>query len=154
MKRIFPAATLIFLCPGVIAMSIFNPTKTCVFSEVRARLTMNGEPLQYAKVTRQWEWHKRKSDEAYTDENGVVSFPAVYESSLTRLLPVEIVIGQELSVSFQGQSVIIWSNSKRQAEPRSEYAGAAFDVTCELTKERAVTRDYGSLMLTMCKLQS
>lgn len=134
-------------------MSIFNPTKTCVFSEVKARLTLNGEPLKGIKVTRQWEWHKRQSDEAITDAEGYVTFPVVYESSVTRLLPAEIVIGQQLSVILNGEEKIFWSNAKREPKPNSEYGGSSFNVMCELTAEEVVIRDFGSLMLTMCRLE-
>lgn len=145
---------LIFLIlpQGSLAMSILNSLKTCVFSEVKARLVLNGKPLKNAKVTRQWEWHKRRSDEAVTDTEGYVTFPAVYESSITRLLPAEIVIGQSLSVEVENEAVIFWQSSKREAVENSEYAGSSFVVICELSAEKILIEDYGSLIATMCKL--
>lgn len=134
-------------------MAFFNPGKTCVFSEVKARLMLEGKPVANAKVVRQWEWHKRQTDEAVTDENGYVYFPAVYESSVTRFLPAELVVGQQLSVLIDGQENIFWSNAKRKPEENSEYGGNNFNVTCELTDEEVVIKEYGALMLTMCKLE-
>lgn len=134
-------------------MSFLNPTNTCVFSEVKARLLLNGEPVRNAKVIRQWEWHKRRSDEAVTDDEGFVTFPAVYESSITRLLPAEIVIGQQLSVMVGDQMRIFWTNVKVEAEENSEYGGKEFNVSCELSDEDETTREYGSIMLTMCSLE-
>lgn len=134
-------------------MSIFNSIKTCVFSEVKARLILKGEPLKGVKVIRQWEWHKRRSDEAITDTDGYVTFPAIYESSVTRLLPTEIAIGQQLSVILDGEEKVFWSNAKREPEKNSEYGGSSFNVRCELTDEEVTIRDFGSLMLTMCQLQ-
>src|SRR5690606_21292952 len=155
MKNALILSIILMLLPqGTFAMSIFNPTKTCVFSEVKARLTLSGEPLKGVKVTRQWEWHKRQSDEAITDAEGYVTFPVVYESSVTRLLPAEIVIGQQLSVILNGEEKIFWSNAKREPEQNSEYGGSSFNVMCELTEEEVVIRDFGSLMLTMCKLEN
>lgn len=133
-------------------MSVFNPFRTCVFSEVRARLTMNGEPIKNTKVTRQWEWNKRRSDSAITDDDGYVYFPAVFEFSLARLLPIEVVIGQRLSIEANGEEIKFWQNSKRAPDKNAEYGGHAFNVSCELTQEEVLMRDYGSLMLTMCKL--
>jgi len=154
LKALILSIILMLLPQGTFAMSIFNPTKTCVFSEVKARLTLSGEPLKGVKVTRQWEWHKRQSDEAITDAEGYVTFPVVYESSVTRLLPAEIVIGQQLSVILNGEEKIFWSNAKREPEQNSEYGGSSFNVMCELTEEEVVIRDFGSLMLTMCKLEN
>lgn len=134
-------------------MAFFNPGKTCVFSEVNARLMLEGKPVANTKVVRQWEWHKRHSDEAVTDENGYVHFPAVYERSVTRLLPAELVVGQQLSVLIDGKENIFWSNAKRRPEENSEYGGNNFNVTCELTDEEVVIKEYGALMLTMCKLE-
>lgn len=134
-------------------MSFFNPGKTCVFSEVKARLMLDGKPVANAKVTRQWDWNKRKSDEATTDENGYVSFPAVYESSSVRLLPAELVISQQLSVEVAGEEKVFWTNGKREPEENAEYGGAPFSVVCELNDEEVLIEEYGSLMVTMCKLE-
>src|SRR5690554_3551266 len=126
---------LVIASQGAASMSFFNPTKTCVFSEVKARLMFNGEPLRNMKVIRQWEWHKRRSDESMTDNDGYVTFPAVYESSVTRLLPAEIVIGQQLSVVVGDQETIFWSNVKVEPEENSEYGGSKFNLACELGDE-------------------
>lgn len=154
MKLFVTTILLIFATQGVSAMSRFNPTKTCVFSEVRARLTLNGEPIRNTEVTRQWEWHKRKSDSAFTDDDGYVYFPAVFESSITRLLPAEIVIGQRLSIEVDGEEFKFWQNSKREPQENSEYGGKSFNVSCEITEDKVLIEDYGSMMATMCKLEN
>lgn len=134
-------------------MSIFSPGKTCVFSEVKAQITKDGKPISNAKVIRRWEWNKANSDEAMTDKQGVVTFPAVFESSLSRLLPTELVIGQQLSIDINGEEVVFWTNSKREPEPNAEYGGASFHISCELSDEEVLIEDYGSLMVTMCRLE-
>jgi len=134
-------------------MSMLNPTKTCVFSEVKARLTLDGAPLKNVKVIRRWEWHKPKHDEATTDANGYVTFPSIYESSITRLLPAEIVIGQQLSVELAGEDRVFWTSAKREAQKNSEYGGADFNVSCELNNEEVLIEDYRSMIVTMCKLE-
>lgn len=50
MKLLVTTIFLIFAAQGALAMSVFNPIRTCVFSEVRARLTLNGEPIKNTKV--------------------------------------------------------------------------------------------------------
>lgn len=134
-------------------MSFFNPTKTCVFSEVKARLLLNGKPISGAKVIRQWNWNKKRTDESVTDEKGYVSFPAVYESSVARLLPTELVVGQQLSVEINGEQKVFWTNGKREPEENAEYGGIPFSVACDLNDEEVLIEEYGSLMVTMCKLE-
>ncbi len=142
---------LIFL-PEVKSMSLFGVGKTCVFSSVKVRLLQDGKPVANAKVTREWNWNSAKRDESTTDADGYVTFPAVFESSVSRLLPIEIVITQHLSVNVNGEELIFWTNAKRKPEENSEYGGAKFDAVCELNDEEILVEEYGSLMLTKCKL--
>lgn len=150
--RYFSLLIFLLISVGATAMSFFNPLRTCVFSEVNARLMLNGEPVIGAKVVRKWNWHKERSDESVTDANGYVNLPAVYESSITRLLPIELVIGQQLSVFIDGKETIFWANGKREPEANAEYGGSLFRIACELTNEEMLIEGYGSLMLTMCTL--
>lgn len=147
----FGLLILVFFATGVPTM--LGIGKTCVFSSVKAQLLMNGKPLSNVKVTRKWDWNSEKSDESTTDENGFVTFPAVFESSASRLLPVEIVIAQSLSVQVDGEQKDFWISSKREPEENSEYGGKNIDITCELTDDEQLIKDYGiSKILTMCKL--
>lgn len=153
MKLTVYISILLFCSQGVMAMSIFGAGKTCVFSQVNVRLVLNGEPVKNAKVLRSWEWNKRKSDESFTDENGNVSFPPIYESSVSRFLPIELVIGQQLAVDINGEQKVFWTNSKREPDINSEYAGKNFKALCELTNEEELIEEYGSLLVTMCTLE-
>ena len=132
------------------AMGIFDAGKTCVFSAVKARLTMNGEPIKDAKVIRRWEWNELQEEITATDENGEFEFPAVFESSITRMLPVELVIAQGLYVVIEGKEKKFWSNSKREPEENAEFQGRSIDLSCELTNESKIYRDFGSRMRTLC----
>ncbi len=136
------------------AMSILGIGKTCVFSAVKVHLLHNGEPVSNTKVQRRWDWNTPSSDESVTDDDGYVLFPAVFESSVSRLLPIELVITQRLSVKIDGEEKILWTNAKREPKENVEYAGAKFDVVCELNNEEILIEDYGSLMLTICKLKN
>jgi hypothetical protein len=144
----------LIIIPEVEAMSIFDVGKTCVFSAVKVRLLHKGKPVSNAKVTRQWEWNKRNYDESVTNDDGYVLFPATFESSLSRLFPTELVIGQQLSVQINGEEKVFWTNSKREPEENAEYGGVKFQVVCELSDEEKLIEDYGSLMVTVCKLET
>ena len=135
------------------AMSLFDIGKTCVFSEVQLQVIRDGKPLTGVTVTRQWDWNKRRSDEGITNDQGMVSFPAVFESSVSRLLPTELVIGQQISVNINDEESVVWTNGKREPEENSEYGGKAFDVICDVNNEEELIEDYGSLMVTKWKLK-
>ena len=135
-------------------MGFLDAGKTCVFSQVEAKVTKNGEPVKGAKVIRRWEWNKPNQDETTTDENGRFQLPAVFEKSVSRLLPVELVIGQGMAIVVDGEEVGFWSNGKREPEENSEYGGEPMVLVCELTDEEELIEDYGSLMVTQCKLET
>ena len=140
----------LILFSGVKAMSILGIGKTCVFSEVRVRLLHNGKPVSNAKVIRRWEWNKLQEDNTTTDENGYFEFPAVFEKSIARILPIELVIAQGLYVVDGDEEKKIWSNSKREPEENAEFGGKAFELTCEITNEMKTYKDFGSRMRTLC----
>lgn len=152
MKKVAVFLILVLISRGGMGMSIFSGMKSCVFSNVTLRLLWQGEPLKNAKVTRHWNWQKDKYDQAVTDENGVVKFPVTYESSVSRLLPIEFVVSQHISVLVKNKEMVIWKGVKRDTPVNSEYGGKEFIATCELTDEEVFTEEYGQPMKTKCKL--
>jgi uncharacterized protein DUF6795 len=143
-------ALALILFPEVKSMSLFGVGETCVFSAVKVYVTKNGKPLKNIQVIRRWEWNKLKEDTTTTGENGVFEFPAVFESSVSRLLPIELVIAQGLYIVENGEEKKIWSNSKREPEENAEFDGKAFALDCEITNEMKIYRDFGSIMRTLC----
>ena len=135
------------------AMSFLNPTKSCVFSAVKARLTKNGQPLKGVTVIRRWTWHDAHEDSTHTNANGEFSFPAVFEASVSRLLPVEFAVAQSLYIKGAGDEEMFWVNTKRKTDENSEYKGRPISLQCELTHEMKITREFGSIMSTMCTLE-
>jgi len=126
-------------------------TKTCVFSAIKARITFNGEPVKQAKVIRKWEWKELREENTQTDDHGYFEFPAAFESSITRLLPVELVIAQGLYVVVDGEEKKFWSNSKREPDENAEFNGKPIALICDLTDEMQIYRDFGSRMNTLCR---
>ena len=153
MKLILLLTLALSYLTEVNSMSIFGVGKTCVFSSVKVQLLNNGKPVTNAKVIRQWNWNELKTDESVTDSDGYVTFPAVFESSISRLLPIEIVIGQQLSVFINDEEKVFWTNGKRKADENSEYGGVEFVAVCEINGEEKLIENYGSLMVTMCELK-
>lgn len=146
---IFLALTIVFF-QNVEAMSMFGVGKTCVFSSVKARLIRDGEPLKNTRVIRRWEWNELKEDSTDTDAAGYFELPAVFEESLTRMLPIELVIAQGLYVVENGAETQIWSNSKREPGENAELEGRPMELVCEMTNETKIHRDFGSLLSTRC----
>ena len=132
------------------AMSILDAGKVCVFSQIEGRLTRDGEALHNTTVIRRWEWNSMKEDSTITDENGYFEFPSVYERSISRFMPVELVIGQGLYVVESGGETQIWSNSKREPEENAELDGRPLKLVCEMTNEMALHEEFSSLLLTLC----
>ena len=148
-------STLSIIVPsGAHAMSFLSVGKTCVFSEVKAVLTRDGKPLKNVEVIRKWEWKELKEEKTHTDENGVFTFPAIYESSATRLLPIELVIAQGLYVNENGTEIQFWTHSKRKPEENTEFNGNPIDLTCELNNEQKIHKHSGALMRTLCSWEN
>lgn len=94
---------VLFLVVSLGAITIYWVGRTCVFSAVKAQLILNGKPVLHTKVIRRWEWNSQKSDESITDEQGFVTFPAVFEFSISRFLPIELVIAQGVYIVRDGE---------------------------------------------------
>ena len=149
-RTLFLPSTLPFALQGSLAMSFPNPTQTCVFSAVKARLALNGQPLKGVTVIRRWEWQKPREEVTETDEHGEFSFPAAFESSVTRLLPIELVVAQGLYVEINGKEKKFWSNLKRDPKENTEYNGQPISLVCELTGDMKTTREGGAIRSTLC----
>ncbi|WP_237444745.1 DUF6795 domain-containing protein [Sinobacterium norvegicum] len=131
-------------------MSIFDIGKSCVFSPASGVLTLNGQPISNAKITRMVEWQKTETDETTTDENGYFQMPGLYHRSATSLMPVEFVASQSLVVEYEGQEYKIWSGVKRSSEENAELGGAELRLSCELTDELKTIRHGASLLRSNC----
>lgn len=151
MKRIILFIVAISISSVGGAMSVFSMGKICAFSEIRAVVTKNGEPVSGLKIIREIEWKKTQTEETTTNEKGEFHFPALYVKSMSKFLPSEIVIPQALIVEIDGKESEIWINTKRDAEENSELGGEPLSLTCELTESRQIYNDFGSLLSTNCK---
>ena len=131
-------------------MSLFDAGNICTFSQVNAKITFNGKPATGALVTRIAKLKETKKEETTTNSNGEFSFPAIFEKSLKKLLPVEIVISQQMLVEYQGETYEIWANGKMNPAENSELDGQLLNLNCELTDELRTHRTSSSLIMTNC----
>lgn len=151
MKKIYLFIALILFSSFGVGMSIFDAGKACVFSETKLELTYNGKPAIGANIWRRISWQKEVVDQFQADSEGKIELPAVYQRSITQLLPVEFVVSQVFKVNYEGQDFEIWINSKRDPADNSELGGAQLNLTCELTDEAELHEEFDTLLLTSCK---
>lgn len=131
-------------------MSILDAGKSCVFSEVNGVLLFQGKPAAGAVVKRQVEYQDKDGDQTTADDAGRFSLPALYQRSVVKFLPAEFVAAQSLVVEYQGQEYKIWSNTKRKPEPNAELGGQPLNLSCEITGELKLYREFGSILRTSC----
>lgn len=132
-------------------MAFFDFGKVCLFSDVSGVILFNGSPATQAVIKRTYEYNKSQGDQTQTDQNGRFNFNSVSQFSIAKFLPIEFVVAQSLTVEYQGKEYIIWTNTKRSFAKNSELGGQALQLTCELTTERSIYTDFGSILHTSCK---
>jgi len=112
-----------------------------LWSAMKGRVLMNGQPVAGAVLKRSYLWHFKDetgSDEARTDANGGFAFPVIERRSLLgALLPHEPVIEQEILIEYQGKSYKAWNYAKRDYNENDENQGRPINVTCHLDAQRA-----------------
>ena len=123
--------------------------KMVIWSAMKGRVLMNGQPAAGAALKRNFFWHWKSengSDEAKANAAGEFSFPAIERSSLLGgLLPHEPVIEQAIVIEYQGKSYKAWGYFKHDYDHNGENRGRPIDVTCHLEAERAMHGDVMGL---------
>ena len=115
--------------------------KMVIWSTMKGRVLMNGQPAAGALLKRTFFWHWKSengADETKANAAGEFSFPAIERSSfLGGLLPHEPVIEQAIVIEYLGKSYKAWNYAKRDYNMNDENQGRPIDVTCRLDAERA-----------------
>ena len=82
--------------------------KMVLWSAMKGRVLMNGQPAAGAVLVRNYSWHwknEKGSDRTTANANGDFSFPAIEGSSLLGgLLPHQPVVEQVMKVEYQGKT--------------------------------------------------
>jgi 5-hydroxyisourate hydrolase-like protein (transthyretin family) len=133
-KKVTLLLSLLIFSYGVYAMSI----KQCLFSEMTGVVSFEGKPAADVKLVRMVDLNKEVYDETITDQEGNFHFPAIYRSSiLSKVLPMEFVVLQEITAHFQGKEYEIWNSVKRSPAVNTESRGKALIVECNLSQAEA-----------------
>jgi len=139
---------------GVYAMSINDIGKQCLFSSFSGVITLNGKPVDGAKIKRvAYRSHTKgdKTDYTVTNAQGKFTMPAVWDKNIVgTFLPMEFAAAQEVFVYFENQEYQIWRGMKRQKEENTESNGEKLNVQCELDSEFVFKSVNGNKFKTRC----
>lgn len=143
---------LLSYSPQVTAMSIFNTGRACLFSSSKITITKDGRPIINSKVIRRWEWKEElKEDFSYTDDEGIVEFSAVKSISLSKALPVQFFVAQQLAVIIDNREEVFWENAKMNPSENSELEGSPLILSCDINDKERTYRIGSTELYTKCK---
>ena len=131
-------------------MAVSDLGKVCLFSGISGVITLNGKPVANAKLVRTADRDGVRTDETTTDEKGYFSMPPVFERTVTKYLPQEFVVSQQINVIFNGEKYELWSAVKRKPEENTEALGKRLVVECELNNEVNHIAVDRSVFFTLC----
>jgi len=141
----------IFICAsGVFAMALTDVGKVCLFSKMTGVIKLDGKPVANAKLIRSVNKSGKKVDETITNEKGEFEFPAIFERTITKFLPQEFVVKQEIFVQYNHKEYKIWAGVKRGPEENTEARGKDLVVDCELNSEKKFIEVDGSPIISLC----
>ncbi|WP_369941003.1 DUF6795 domain-containing protein [Xanthomonas medicagonis] len=110
-----------------------------LFSEVEGTVLLDGKPVQGVEIEQAYHWHwkdRQGTKNAKTDMLGRFHLPAVTDTSLTAsLMPHEPVIGQRITLRYQGREHKGWVFTKHNYEASGEVKGRPLKFICELNSE-------------------
>jgi len=113
--------------------------KVCLFSPVKGKVVLKGEPVAGAVIERSYDWawkNKKGHDQTETDQNGEFSLPAIYGTMiLGSVLPHEPVIEQTINIQHQGKTHEAWYFHKGEYSEHGELGGGVLDLLCDLDHE-------------------
>lgn len=135
-------------------MSLFfggKEVNAVLFSSLDGRITLDGKPASNAKIKLWIKWKDQQGETfIYTaDENGVFSIPEQLATYKENAL-AQIVITQEITVEYLGESYLVWTLSKTNTHEFGELGGKPSNLVCELTNDLEPIRTDSVLMGTVC----
>ncbi len=117
--------------------------KVCLFSPVKGKVVLNGQPVVGAVTERSYDWawgNRQGHDETVTDQNGEFSLPAIYGTMvLGQIAPHEPYIFQTILIKHDGKTYQAWCTDKRNYEEFGELGcmlkGKPITLSCDIDAE-------------------
>ncbi len=148
-RKLFIIIFFILVMSGFNAIQVHAMSKIgfkiCLATESEGVVTSDGIPLDGAEVERVVENKGKKHiDHSVTDSDGRFSFPSLYTRALTKFLPIQPVVSQEVTITYKGEKHIAWGLTKMNWDENGELNSfkalqrnniLPFDVICELSDE-------------------
>lgn len=110
-----------------------------LFSEVQGTVLLGGQPVEGVEIEQEYHWHwknEHRKNNVKTTVDGRFHFPAVTAKSLTAgFIPHEPVVGQRITLRYQGKVHKGWVFTKHNYDDQGEVKGRALTFTCELNDE-------------------
>lgn len=135
---------------GVNAMGLSDAGKVCLFSAMTGVIKLDGKPVSGARLVRTVKKEKKNADETITDNNGYFEFDAIFSRTITKYLPMEFVVNQQINVFYNDKEYEMWSGVKREPEENAESRGKPLVVECELNREVSLIEVNGSPIFSLC----
>ena len=150
--QIWPLILVIILFSnGAFAMGLSDAGKVCLFSGMSGVIKIDGKPVAGARLVRSVKKENKARDEVVTDDNGYFELKPIFERSLTKYLPMEFVVSQQIDVYYKGAKYEMWSGVKREPDENTESRGESLIVECELASEERLKIVNGSAIFSLCK---
>lgn len=110
-----------------------------LFSAVEGTVYLNGQPVPGVEVEQAYHWHwknEQRTVSKTTGADGTFSLTAITGQSFTaRFLPHEPVIGQRITLRYQGHEHKAWVFTRHNYDALGEVAGCELVFSCELSDE-------------------
>ena len=133
------ALLLVVGCSLFLTSNAFGMFKVCLFSPVKGKVVLNGQPVVGATIERSYDWawkNQKGRDETTTDQNGEFSLPAINGTMvLGSVLPHEPVIEQTINIQYQEKTHEAWYFHKGEYSENGELRGKLLCLLCDLAVE-------------------
>lgn len=136
-------------------MSLFSKAKEVeitLFSPLEGNITYGGKPAAGAKIKLWIKWKDQDGEtQVFTaDDNGQFKIPGIKSTYKDNPL-AQLVITQEITVEYEGNSTLIWTLSRTSSDEFGELGGVPSSFTCELSDELAVYKIDETSLATNCQ---
>jgi len=132
---IMAATSLLILILGASVMGLFDFMKVCLFSEVNGVVLIEGKPVAGAEVVRTSKMNDSiYTDKTVTDKQGRYHFDARYARSVDKILPVQPMVEQNMTITYENKAHLGWETTKMNFKENGEL-NKIINVSCDLSSQ-------------------